>query len=95
MPLVLRYKDEVVSRGYDVATYEAALWCVLQSSNLEEAVIRAVNLGDDADTVGAVTGALAGALWGADAIPARWLDKLAWREQITAQADELYELACK
>lgn len=47
------------------------------------------NLGDDADTVGAVAGQLAGALYGASAIPERWLASLAWRERIVALADRL------
>jgi ADP-ribosyl-[dinitrogen reductase] hydrolase len=92
--LVRRSKEDVRSTGYDVDTYEAALWCVLQSSCAEEAIIRAANLGDDADTVAAVTGAMAGAVWG-DTLPRRWLDKLAWRGQIVQQAEELCEIAAR
>ena len=56
--------------------------CVACSSNFREAVLLAANLGDDADTVAAITGQLAGALGGVEAIPADWLRKLAWREKI-------------
>ena len=53
-----------------------------QTESFEDAVVLAVNLADDADTVGAVTGQIAGALYGASAIPERWLKPLAWRERI-------------
>ncbi len=81
-------RDAISSSGYVVHTLEAALWAVGKASSFEEALILAVNLGDDADTVGAVTGQLAGALWGARAIPARWIEPLAWRDRLetTAQA---------
>lgn len=92
-PAILRRaEDEVRSTGYDVDTYEAAIWCVLSSRSAEEAIVRAANLGDDADTVAAVTGALAGAVWG-DTLPERWLDKLAWHGEIVFMAGKLYELA--
>ena len=51
---------------------EAALWAFAQSSSFEEGCLMAVNLGDDADTTGAVYGALAGAYYGIDGIPGRW-----------------------
>lgn len=82
-------RPEISSSGYVVHTLEAALWCVGRSESFEEAVTLAVNLGDDADTVGAVTGQLAGAVWGEEAIPQRWLAPLAWRERIEALADRL------
>jgi ADP-ribosyl-[dinitrogen reductase] hydrolase len=86
-----RIAKDVDSSGYDVATFEAAIWCVMLSSSLEEAVMCAANLGDDADTVAAVTGALAGAVWGASDIPSRWLKPLAWGPRICGIADSLYE----
>jgi len=52
-----------------------------------------VNLGDDADTTAAIYGQLTGALYGADAIPARWLDKLLVRDRITELADDLFTLS--
>lgn len=82
-------RSRISSSGYVVHTLEAALWCVGRAENFEEALVLAVNLGDDADTVGAVTGQLAGALWGVDAIPERWLTPLAWRERIETLADRL------
>ena len=86
-------RDEISSSGYAVHTLEAALWSVGQAESFEEAVVTAVNLGDDADSVGAVAGQVAGAIWGASAIPDRWLEKLAWRDRLTALADALFETA--
>ncbi len=71
------------------ASVPTAIYLALHAPSFEEAVLEAVNLGGDADTVGAMTGALAGARWGAEAIPARWLDGLANREGILARADAL------
>jgi len=79
----------IKSSGYVIHTLEAALWAIDGTDSFEDAVVLAVNLADDADTVGAVTGQLAGALYGADAIPQRWLEPLAWREKIIAMADAL------
>jgi ADP-ribosyl-[dinitrogen reductase] hydrolase len=84
-------REAIRSSGYVVHTLEAALWCVAQAESFEEAVVIAVNLADDADTVGAVTGQLAGALWGASAIPDRWRRILAWEDKIVAQAERLYD----
>jgi ADP-ribosyl-[dinitrogen reductase] hydrolase len=69
-------EDEIVSSGYTVDTLEAAAWSFLTTESYEEAVIRAANLGDDADTVAAVCGALAGAYYGYAAIPDRWRGQL-------------------
>lgn len=60
------------SNGLAMVCLAQAIWVLRNTSSFEEAVTTAVNLGDDADTVGAVTGALAGALYGFDQIPARW-----------------------
>ncbi len=84
-------RDEIASSGYVVHTLEAALWAVDKARSFEDAVLAAVNLGDDADTVGAVTGQLAGALWGASRIPAAWLEKLAWRRRIERLALDLFD----
>ena len=86
-------RDAISSSGYVIDTLEAALWCCWNAPSLEEALILAANLGDDADTVAAVTGQLAGAAWGDEGIPERWLTPLAWREIITDKADALHALA--
>jgi ADP-ribosyl-[dinitrogen reductase] hydrolase len=82
-------RDEIRSSGYVMDTLEAASWAVSTTASFEEALILAVNLGEDADTVGAVTGQLAGALYGTSAIPERWLHSLAWRSKMSAAADQL------
>jgi ADP-ribosyl-[dinitrogen reductase] hydrolase len=79
--------------GHVIATLRAAAWAVVTSGSFEEAVVAAVNLGDDADTTGAVTGALAGARWGLDAIPSRWRDALLVREELLSLSDGLLELS--
>lgn len=84
-------RAQIRSSGYVIHSLEAALWVIGGALNFEDAVVTAVNLGDDADTVGAITGQLAGAIWGASAIPHPWLDKLAWRDRIEAQCLELTE----
>jgi ADP-ribosyl-[dinitrogen reductase] hydrolase len=86
-----RERAAVRSSGYVLHTLEAALWAVDRTDSFEAAVVLAVNLADDADTVGAVTGQLAGALYGLSGIPARWLAPLAWRERLLAAADALLD----
>ena len=68
---------EIVGSGYVVKSLEAALWAFHDAKDFREAVLRAVNLGDDADTTGAVCGQLAGAYWGESGIPQEWRDGLA------------------
>ena len=85
-------RDDISSRGYVVHTLEAALWCIHHTSSFEEALILAVNLGDDADTVGAVTGQLAGAMYGMESIPKRWKEQLVKPEMIDHCATELITL---
>ena len=78
--------------GYVVECLEAAAWCVLFGGSLERALIRAVNLAGEADTIGAVAGGIAGAFWGKDAIPIRWLDRLHERERLETIAHRLADL---
>lgn len=75
-------EEDIRSDGYVVHTLEAAVWCFLTTSTFEEAVLRAVNLGEDADTTATVAGGLAGAYYGLDAIPAEWIQVIARRKDI-------------
>lgn len=84
-----RAREAVRSSGYVLHTLEAALWAVERTDSFEAALVLAVNLGDDADSVGAVTGQLAGALYGLGGIPDRWLAPLAWRDRLVDTADAL------
>jgi ADP-ribosylglycohydrolase len=65
--------ENIKSGGYVVDTLEAALWCLLNTDDYKSAVLKAVNLGGDTDTVAAVAGGLAGIYYGYDSIPAAWL----------------------
>lgn len=69
-------EDEIAGTGYAVASLEAALWCFHRTDSFEAAVLRAANLGDDADTTAAIVGQIAGAYYGLDAIPAAWRERL-------------------
>jgi len=82
-------RSAIASSGYVIHTLESALWSVGGAHTFEDALTTAVNLGGDADTVGAVTGQLAGALWGKSAIPERWRQPLAWGAHIEATAIRL------
>lgn len=70
-------EDKIKSSGYVVDTLGAALWCVATTNSYRDCVLKAVNLGEDTDTVAAIAGGLAGIKYGYDAIPAEWLEKLA------------------
>jgi ADP-ribosyl-[dinitrogen reductase] hydrolase len=85
-----KVRDEISSSGYVVDTFEAALWAVESTTTFEDALIAAVNLGHDADTVGAVAGQLAGARYGIDAIPQRWLHCLIKVGLIQERFDRLW-----
>lgn len=84
-------REEIKSSGYVVDTLEAVIWCLLTTYNYRDCVLKAVNLGDDTDTIAAIAGGLAGALYGYDAIPKEWLDTLKRRQYI----EEMCETACK
>jgi ADP-ribosyl-[dinitrogen reductase] hydrolase len=88
-----RNRGEIASSGYVVHTLEAALWCAHEATDFREAVLLAANLGDDADTVAAVTGQIAGAIWGESGIPEDWIAKLAWCDRIRNRAVRLFALA--
>ena len=84
----------IKSTGYVVDTLEAALWCVLTTDNYHDCVLKAVNLGDDTDTVAAIAGGLAGALYGYDAIPSEWKETLIKRDYIEAMCNKAAEAWC-
>lgn len=77
-----RRKMDVPSTGYYLDTLNAAIWCVCNTETYRNAVLEAVSLGEDTDTTAAVTGAMAGALYGYDAIPGEWLGALRGRGEI-------------
>lgn len=77
-------REDIRSGGYVVHTYEAALWCVATTDNYRDCVLEAVNLGSDTDTTACVAGALAGAIYGREAIPPEWMDAMRGREVLEA-----------
>lgn len=84
-------ETQIRGTGYVVQSLEAALWCFLHSDSFEEAILRAANLGDDADTTAAVCGQVAGAHYGEPGIPSHWLERLAMRTEIAELADRLQD----
>lgn len=81
----------IYSSGYVIHSLEASIWCLLTTNNYRNAILDAVNLGEDTDTTAAITGGLAGLLYGAATIPAHWLLMLARREYIEDLGEKLFE----
>jgi len=86
-------ESEIVGSGYVVKSLEAALWAFWNTNTFQEGALLAVNLGDDADTTGAVYGQIAGAYYGLSGIPHHWLEKLAWKEKLISLATQLSQTA--
>lgn len=68
--------DEIKSTGYVVDSLEASLWVILNTESFKQTIIGSINLGCDTDTIGAITGSMAGIIYGYESIPEIWLDKL-------------------
>lgn len=85
-----REPPEIKGTGYVIRSLEAALWAFDHTSSFAEGALLAVNLGDDADTTGAVYGQLAGAYYGYDQIPEHWLAQLAMRDELQELTDRLW-----
>lgn len=84
-------ENKIKSSGYVVDSLEASVWSLITTSNAVEAYLKAVNLGDDTDTVGAITGGLIGLFYGFNAIPNGWVDaiqKKDWILDMCEVADE-------
>lgn len=79
--------------GYVVESLEAALWAFYRSQDFRSGALLAVDLGDDADTTGAIYGQIAGAYYGLGGLPPDWLEKLAWRKQIHRLGEHLLQSA--
>ncbi len=74
--------NRIYGSGYVIDCLEAALWCLLTTDSYKDCVLKAVSLGDDADTTAAVAGGLAGVLYGYESIPQKWIDTLARTDYI-------------
>lgn len=90
-----REPPTIEGSGYVVQSLEAALWAFDRSDSFREGALLAVNLGDDADTTGAIYGQLAGAYYGIGGIPIEWRKRLTLMDEIVAYAEALFELASK
>jgi ADP-ribosyl-[dinitrogen reductase] hydrolase len=88
-----RRRDEVRSGGFVLETIGASFWSLLNAGSAREAIEMAVALGDDADSTGAVTGALAGAAYGATALPTTWVETVQFRERLESEAMRLLVLS--
>ena len=83
--------NDIKSTGYVVDTLEACIWVLLKSESYKEAVIGAINLGNDTDTIGALTGGLAGIVYGYDFIPEEWKNEIARKEYLLDIFEEFSE----
>lgn len=83
--------SEIKSSGYVVDTLEAALWCLMTTDTYKDCVLKAVNLGKDTDTVGAIAGGLAGILYGYEKIPAEWIKNIAKKDEIMEMCSQFCE----
>ena len=83
-------REDIKSTGYVVDSLEAAIWCLLTTNSYKECVLKAVNLGGDTDTIAAIAGSLAGALYGFDSIPEDWLNTLKRKDYIGDLCESAY-----
>lgn len=88
-PLYTLPEEKISSSGYVLHSLEASLWCFLNSESYSEAVLKAVNLGEDTDTTGAITGGLAGIYYSFENIPGEWVEVLARKEDIEKLCEKL------
>lgn len=84
-------ESSIKSSGYVIDTLEASLWCFLNENSYESIVLTAVNLGEDTDSTGAVSGGLAGIYYGYEGIPQKWIKKIAKNEEIIKLGEKLYK----
>lgn len=88
-------EDDIKSTGFIVDTLESVIYSINNSSNYKEAIITSVNLGYDTDTIGALTGAIAGVLYGINDIPNNWLNDLVKKEYLIEYANKYYDIIKK
>ena len=83
-------REDIKSTGYVVDTLKACLWCIGTTNSFKDAVLKAVNLGEDTDTIGAITGTLAGAKYSFESIPKEWIEKLVNKALIEEKCEQLF-----
>ncbi|MEE6132159.1 ADP-ribosylglycohydrolase family protein [Priestia flexa] len=88
--LVHLHRGDIKSDGYVVHSLEAAVWCLLHADDYADAVLMAVNLGNDTDTVALLTGVFAGMYYEMHGIPTKWIEQLAGKKKILDTLDHFY-----
>lgn len=87
--IFLLEENDIFSSGYVIHSIEASVWCFMNSISYQEAVLKAVNLGNDTDTIASITGAMAGLYYGKEEIPSKWISSLAKSEYIISYTKKL------
>lgn len=80
-------RNNIKSTGYDVDTLLACVWCVLNSKSIDEAILMAVNLGEDTDTIASITGTLASCVYQTDTVNSEWVAQLQNKELLDSIID--------
>lgn len=83
--------EDIYSSGYVIHSLEAALWCFITTSSYKECVLKAVNLGDDTDSLACIAGGLAGIFYGLNKIPVEWINSIARKNDILKICDEFID----
>lgn len=89
--IAVKEEGNISSGGYVLHTLEASIWCLLNTSSYEKAVLKATNLGGDTDTTACVTGGLAGLLYGYNNIPRKWVECIARNKDIERLCEKLHQ----
>lgn len=89
--IIVEPQREISGSGYVVDSLEAAIWASFNSENYQEAVTKAINLGDDTDTVGAITGSMAGVMYGVENIPEKWIQAIKKVDAIRNLSDQFVD----
>ena len=79
--------EDIYSSGYVIHSLEAALWCFITTTSYKECVLKAVNLGDDTDSLACIAGGLAGIFYGYNKIPVEWINAVARKNDILKLSD--------
>jgi len=87
-------EDQIQGSGYVVKSLEAALWCFYTTASFRDAVLKAANLGDDADTTAAICGQAAGAFYGLSHVPDNWIERLTTADYINDLATKMFTKPC-
>lgn len=88
-------ENDISSSGYVIYTLEATFWCLFQTKTYKDAVLLAVNLGEDTDTTGACVGGLAGIIYGENSIPQKWKEIIARKNYLEEMSEKLFEKCSK